>query len=542
MQRIQKLYQRRIPPRRIITPEIARALTELSKETGRQIAILVDRRGNIEDVIMGDARSILIAELGRYRVGKARFRGLRCLHTHLRDEPLTQEDLTDLALLRFDLMAAIQVLESGLPGLIHQAHLLPPGSGEQAWEVLEPVWVHGLVTDFEEFIESLEEEFSRAQRLDLTGERRKRAILVGVTAGDSEHDRQSMEELAELASSADIKVLDTFFQKRRTIDSKFVLGSGKIRDLLIRSLQLGANLIIFDRELSGSQVKAISEVTDMEVIDRTQLILDIFARRARTKDGKIQVELAQLRYSLPRLVLRDDYLSRLTGGIGARGPGETKLEIYRRRIKERISHLEKEIDTLAKQRGQQRKTRERCDLPIISIIGYTNAGKSTLLNNLTRSCVFIEDRLFATLDPTTRRLRFPEEREVIITDTVGFIRDLPRDLMAAFRSTLEELRQADLLLHLVDISNPHFPDHIEAVGEILCDLALDNIPALLVFNKEDRVGPEYAQARAREFGAISISAIRKETLHRVTDEIMRRLWAERGKDPDAWPGEPESYR
>lgn len=521
------MFERRVNPDRVVTPELARYLTELSRDIGRQIGVLIDRRGHVFDVFVGDARGIEIAEMGRYRAGRTRFRGLRFVHTHLRDEPLNTDDLMDLALLRFDLIGAIEVASQGLPGKIYLAHLLPRDYQEKLYEVMEPMSFHDLDINFSEFIESLEEEHARALTAEDVSEKEKRAILVGVTTGSLDRARDSMEELVSLADSSGVKVMDTIVQKRHTIDNKYVVGQGKIKELFIRSLQVGANLIVFDGELNGSQMRSISDATELEVIDRTQLILDIFAQRARTREGKIQVELAQMRYSLPRLVLKDDFLSRITGGIGARGPGETKLEIYRRRIKERITHLEKDIRTIVKGRDERRKAREKTGVPVLSIIGYTNAGKSTLLNSLTDSSVFVENRLFATLDPTTRRLRFPREREVIITDTVGFIRDIPGDLLKAFRATLEELREADLLIHLVDGTSPQREEQMEAVNDILSELALDNISQLLVFNKMDLMpDEEQEQLRLRYPGSVTISALRKDTLTRLTEVLERELWKE----------------
>ncbi|MDQ7821840.1 MAG: GTPase HflX [Candidatus Eremiobacteraeota bacterium] len=484
----------------------------------------MDRRGHVYDVFVGDAKGIEISGLGRYRAGRSRFRGLRFLHTHLRGEELSTDDLMDLALLRFDLVVALEVLPSGLPGLVRMAHLLPRDSREKLYEVLEPLSVHELDLDFHQFIESLEEEFALSAKSSDILDGRKRALLIGVTTRSTEKARESMEELSALAESAGIEVLETIIQRRQTIDNRYVMGKGKIKEIFITSLQLGATLIVFDRELTGSQMKSISEATDLEVIDRTQLILDIFAQRARSREGKIQVELAQLKYSLPRLVLKDDFLSRITGGIRARGPGETKLEIYRRRIKERIDRLNSDIDEIVKGRDERRKAREKTGIPVLSLIGYTNAGKSTLLNSLTESSVFVENRLFATLDPTTRRLRFPREREVIITDTVGFIREIPRDLLSAFRSTLEELREAHLLIHLFDASGPTFREHISAVNDILQELALDNIPHLLVGNKADKLTDEEKQRIEEELGCITISAIKKESLGVLTSLMEKEIW------------------
>ncbi len=266
------------------------------------------------------------------------------------------------------------------------------------------------------------------------------------------------------------------------------------------------SLLIFDRTLNPSQIRSITDSTELKVIDRTQLILDIFAQRARTREGKLQVELAQLKYILPRLVTKNTAMSRLTGGIGGRGPGETKLEINRRRVRDRINRLNKALDDVRKHRRQQRSRRSQRGLPVISIIGYTNAGKSTLLNTLTHSDVLAEGRLFATLDPSSRRLRFPRDTEVIITDTVGFIRDLPEDLTVAFRATLEELETADLLLHVIDLSNPRHPEQIESVERILADLDLDRIPTIRVLNKQDRLDPETVERLRRTLDGVPVSA------------------------------------
>jgi GTPase len=280
----------------------------------------------------------------------------------------------------------------------------------------------------------------------------------------------------------------------------------------LRALQLGVDLLIFDQDLNPSQVRSITDTTELRVIDRTQLILDIFAQRAKSREGKIQVEMAQLKYLLPRLGMKDDALSRLTGGIGARGPGETKLEINRRRIKDRISNLENDLRTIRKNRGQRRSKRLRKDVPIISIVGYTNAGKSTLLNTLTHSSVYVEDKFFATLDPTTRRLRFPRDMEVIITDTVGFIKDLPKDLLDAFAATLEELQDADLLLHVVDISNAQFEEQMSAVERILDSLELGGKTKILVFNKKDLVDSDFVEQQIRRHGGVAVSALSNRTL------------------------------
>lgn len=485
-------------------------MTELSHETGRQIGVLVDRKGYVQYVIVGDARRIELPDLKRSRVASDRFRGLRCVHTHLRGEELTQDDLTDLALLRLDLMAALDVdARTGLPGLVRAAHLLPVTSDQpevnetsEHFSFLEPKPPSQMDVDFLALINSLEEEMARNRTTARRAGNREGAILVNVTSGSLADAEDSMAELRELAASAGVAVLDQMIQKRPAIDPRTVLGRGKLEDLLVRAMQLGADLIVFDRELQPAQVRSLSEATDLKVIDRAQLILDIFAQRAQSREGKIQVELAQLKYLLPRLITgQNSAFSRLAGGIGGRGPGETKLETDRRRVRDRINRLEKEIETQRRRRYERRKERLRQKLPLISIVGYTNAGKSTLLNKLTSSNVLAEKRMFATLDPASRRLRLPREQEVIINDTVGFIRDLPPGLVAAFRATLEEISESNLLIHLVDAANPRREQQIESVDRMLAELSLDQIPRLVVFNKADLIEADIVEGMVRRISS-----------------------------------------
>ncbi len=523
-----------------MTPEFARQLSELSHEIRRQIGVLIDRKGYVDHVVVGDARRIELPDLKRMRIAVDRFRGLRCVHTHLRGEELTQDDLTDLALLRLDLMAALDVDETtGLPGLVRAAHLLPstvdsisPANSTTPYAFLEPQIPSQLDVDFIALINSLEEEMARNRRSTRRADTRDRTILVGVTSGSLGEAEESMAELRELATSAGVVVLDEIIQRRTTIDPRTLLGKGKLEDLLVRALQLGADLIVFDRELSPTQVRSLSEATDLKVIDRAQLILDIFAQRAQSREGKIQVELAQLKYLLPRLVAgHDSAFSRLAGGIGGRGPGETKLETDRRRVRDRISRLEKEIQLQRQRRQERRKERTRRAFPVMSIVGYTNAGKSTLLNALTASTVHVEQRMFATLDPTSRRLRLPHEQEVIINDTVGFIRDLPPDLIAAFRATLEEISGSNLLIHLVDASNPRWEQQLESVESILLELELGQIPRLVVFNKSELLSADELELMVRYAAkggtreCISISALRPQSLAPMLEragEILAR--------------------
>ena len=522
---------RRVPPGQIVSPELARQMSELSNETGRQIGILLNRKGKVEYVMVGTAKQLELPDFGRARVSTGRFRGLRCVHTHLQDEPLTHDDLTDLALLRLDLMTAIQVDRStGLPGLVHSAHLLPAGNGHaddsQPYEFLKPEIPSQLDTDFTSLIQSLEAEMTRVRRSARQQSDRDRAILIGVTTGDAEAAEASLNELEELSASADVIVLDRLVQRRPQIDPRTVLGKGKLEDLLIRSMRLGADLIIFDSELTPAQVRILSEATDLKVIDRPQLILDIFAQRAQSREGKLQVELAQLKYLLPRLVIgQNSAFSRLAGGIGGRGPGETKLETDRRRVRDRIAQLDKQVENLRRQRSERRKQRAQKNLPVISLVGYTNAGKSTLLNALTQSDVYAERKMFATLDPTSRRLRLPFEQEVIINDTVGFIRDLPETLVAAFRATLEEISDSDLLVHVVDTSNPAADQQIASVDKILSELELNRIPQIIVLNKTDITEPPILEQLARQITLdkalpyVAVSAIQPNSLRRLVDEM-----------------------
>ena len=449
---------------------------------------------------------------------------MRCIHTHLKGEPLSSDDLTDLALLRLDLMAAIGVDDRGLPGNFSMAYLLPKNPEGQLWRVEQYRSFYEVELDFKEFISSLEDELERDfSAYEVDG--KERAILVSVVPKRSSYPiDESLEELRELARTAGLDVIDVVVQRPNELNPKYLMGSGKAKELMMKALQTGADIIVFDQNLTPAQAEALSELTDLKVIDRTQLILDIFAKRAHTREGKLKVELAQLKYTLPRLVGRGVAMSRLMGGIGGRGPGETKLEVDRRRIKERIHRIEQELKEIAKSSRQRRVRRKRSGIPIVSIVGYTNVGKSTLLNALTNSDVKVEDKLFVTLDTTSRRLRFPEEREIIVTDTVGFIRNLPRDLFDAFRTTLEELHDADLLLHVIDISSPRFREQMEEVESLLMKLDLGGKPVLRVFNKMDLVDRDYAERIAERYKGVAVSALHRETLLSLLQRIHEILW------------------
>ena len=547
---LERIYRRKVPLASIATPELIKALAEASHETGRQVGALVHRSGEVDYVVVGDSTRLMLPDIGRLRVSDGRFRALRLVHTHLFNEPLTRDDLVDLVRLRLDLVAAIQLSPEGEPRTLHYAYNTPvhprdagragsergtpPGGDAQAEEerlpyrTVGPLAIGRIDADFGALIQALEDEFAKRTRTRAVVAKDGRAILVHVAdkskPGALLRGEDSLRELAELAATAGVEVADSVLQLRERVDPRLVLGKGKLDDVLLRAAELDVETLVFDRDLTPSQASAIAAHTDLRVLDRTQLILDIFAQRAESRDGKLQVELAQLKYALPRLAQKDDSLSRLTGGIGGRGPGETKLEIGRRRAKERVSFLEDQLKRLSRQRQQRRRRRARLGVPVAAIVGYTNAGKSTLLNTLTGAEVLAEDRLFATLDPRSRRLRFPEEREVVLTDTVGFIRQLPKDLFAAFRATFEEAADADLLLHVIDASDPARDQHIETTEALLTELDLIGIPRILVFNKADRLDPiEARRLLVGKRDAVLLSATDRESTRVLLAMIAARL-------------------
>ncbi len=531
---LKNTWRRNVGVHDIVSTELARHLTEFSRETNRQVGVLLNRKGNVEAVVVGNAHQLELPDIGRARAGQVRLRGLRLVHTHLKSEPLTRDDLTDLALLRLDLVAAIGVKDDGLPGVLHYAHLLPENADGELWRTETLPSLYGDVPDFLATVTALEDELAEKTKARKVGSQ-ERAVLVAVCLDqDREAAESSLAELKELARTAGVEVVDELLQMRRNADPKYLIGRGKLEELNLRGMQKLAEVLVFDKELSPSQARHIGEATSMKVLDRTQLILDIFAQRAQSGDGKLQVELAQLKYMLPRLVQSDSSLSRLSGGggVGGRGPGETKLEIDRRRARDRITFLERKIDQLSGDRKTRRRQRARKELPVISIVGYTNAGKSTLLNALTKSDVLAEDKLFATLDPTSRRLRFPREHEVIITDTVGFIRDLPKDLVAAFRATLEELEDASLLLHIVDASDPARDMQIAAVEKVLESLELTATPRLLVWNKCDRIPKIMERTLVTRRGGVGVSALERRGFHELLVKAEDVLFEE-GADADA---------
>jgi GTP-binding protein HflX len=498
-------------------------MSELSRELSRQIGVLIDRAGYIHHLIVGSDSAIQIPYLDRIRTSQSRLRGLRLFHTHIKGEPLNQEDLTDLVLLRLDYITAAIVDDKGLPKYYYSAHVNPDPQSEEAWILLPRLYPGQIKEGFLDEIQDLEAEFTRRKSELKEAQKVNRAFLVGTydPRKAKRSPESSLAELRELCSTAGIHVVDQYYQ-RKPPDSSTVIGKGKLHEIMLKAVQKDVELLVFDLELAPAQAKKISDESDLKIIDRTQLILDIFAKNAKSRDGKLQVELAQLKYLKGRLSELDDNMSRLTGGIGGRGPGETKLEIGNRRASDRINRLENELKNIRQRRELNRKQRFLNEIPVVGIVGYTNAGKSTLLNALTHSEVVAENKLFATLDPTTRRIRFPEEREIIISDTVGFIHDLPPELSNAFKATLEELGDADLLLHLVDVSSPEYREQMDAVDSILTNLNLNTVPQILVFNKMDVL--EEADQELPQLDGLFISAEKGIGLDKVLDRIEEALF------------------
>ncbi len=478
-------------------------------------------------VIVGTSSGLFIPELPRERLSSGKLRALRLLHTHLDMEGITQEDLMDMLFLRLDCLQVFTVNPHGNPVQMHYAHLLPQSVDDKAYKVYPAEPWDKFDIDILNYVDNLESELERVTKDSVEADAKysERAILVSVATAPKNIQELHLQELADLAKTAGILVVDTLIQRVSRIHPRSVLGEGKLAELEILALQGQAGLVIFDNDLAPAQLQNIAEMTERKVLDRTQLILDIFAQHAKTKAGKLQVEMAQLKYTLPRLIGKKPAMDRLMGGIGGRGPGETKLETDRRRIRDRIAKIKNDLMQLRKQRQQVRQRRNKSNLPIVSLVGYTNVGKSTLLNALTNSDVLAENKLFATLDPTTRRLRFPKEHELVLADTVGFIRNLPKDLTEAFRATLEELEEADFLLHVADASHPNVEQQILAVNNIIMEMELTEKPFLLLLNKWESATEEQKENLDLLYpDALPISALQRKGLDRLAHILEKRFF------------------
>jgi len=540
VKQLQRLYQSRLPSDRITTPEFAQRVAAASTELGQPVCVYINRRGQVIRVGIGTLRQTRIPPLELPRYGAERLSGIRCISTHLKADPPSESTLSCMALQRLDALVVLTLTGGGFErrgggasGYIREAylaHLVP--HPEANWTVTPPISVDILASqDFTSLVEGLEEEFRRefvAQQVDQDHDR---VLIVGLRTDSMTPDqfRDELAELARLVETAGGDVLETLKQRRSQPHPQTVVGEGKVEEIARTAQTIGANLIVFDRDLSPAQVRNLEEQIGLRVVDRTEVILDIFAQRAQSGAGKLQVELAQLEYRLPRLTGRGRAMSRLGGGIGTRGPGETKLETERRAIQRRISRLQQEVNQLQAHRARMRQRRQHYEVPSIAVVGYTNAGKSTLMNVLTNAEVYTADQLFATLDPTTRRLVVPdavtqEPRPILLTDTVGFIHDLPPSLVDAFRATLEEVTEANALLHVVDLSHPAWQNQIRSVMKILSEMPIAPGPALLVFNKIDQVDGDTLALAQEEFPqAVFISASDRlglETLRRRLGQLV----------------------
>ncbi|WP_414542236.1 GTPase HflX [Nostoc sp. CCY0012] len=556
LKQLQRLYHQRIPGDRITTPEFSQRLAAISTEINQPVSAYLNRRGQVFRVGVGTPRQTQIPPLELPRYGAERLSGIRCISTNLKPEPPNESALTAMVMQRLDALVVLNITGTGFTrrgggstGYVKEAYLAHLVSntkqlvsteqsaiGTQNSEIFSsvspPMSLDMLAEqDFIELVENLEAEFQRefvAQEVDAENDR---VLIVGVVTDHvtAQQFQDTLIELARLVDTAGGEVLQTLQQKRSRIHPQTVVGEGKVQEIALTAQTLGANLVVFDRDLSPAQVRNLERQIGVRVVDRTEVILDIFAQRAQSRAGKLQVELAQLGYMMPRLSGRGLAMSRLGGGIGTRGPGETKLETERRAIQRRISRLQQEVNQLQAHRSRLRQRRQHQEVPSVALVGYTNAGKSTLLNALTNAEVYTADQLFATLDPTTRRLVLShgetgETQEILLTDTVGFIHELPNSLMDAFRATLEEVTEADALLHLVDLSHPAWLSHIRSVREILAQMPVTPGLALVVFNKIDQVDSETLALAQEEFPlAVFISASQRLGLETLRQRITQLI-------------------
>lgn len=489
--RIRSLYDLRMGQKEFASFELISLMSELTGEISREISVYIARDGRIADVSVGSDSKVDMPSMRLVR-NEDRLCGVRCLHTHPNgDGRPSGVDLGTLRSMRLDSMASVGVID-GKPTQLYAA-FIGDENGEGGREAL----VYGPLRPYKlpnaaliaEIL--ISDDRFRSVTKTVTESEPERAILVGMESGDT---YDTLSELKELAKTAGAEVVGSVPIKKRPIDNATYVGSGKAEELSLMGSELEADLFIFDDELSAVQQRNLEEILGASVIDRTTLILDIFATRAESREGKLQVELAQLKYRLPRLLGQGQALSRLGGGIGTRGPGEKKLEIDRRRIRRRIYELEEELAEVEKQRGLRSSGRRGGKIPLIALVGYTNAGKSTLLNALTDAGVLAEDKLFATLDPVVRQTELPNGTGVVLSDTVGFINKLPHDLINAFRSTLEEVREADLILHVIDVSSDYHDTQMRVVGDVLSELGAGDTPRIDVFNKCDLL-PEFPELK-----------------------------------------------
>jgi GTP-binding protein HflX len=481
LKRLENLKESTVEKYQLVSEEIIAEICDITEETGKEIAVYIDRKGTVLDVSIGDENTVTLKDFN-FRRSEESLSGIRCLHTHPNGHGgLSEVDISALKRMKFDIMAAVGVSNGEMTnaamaflGVDSDKQFQAVVMGPYSYNRLMKVNIFDIIVEAEAGIKNIRK---ASKEVDSDAER---AVLVGV------ENEEALEELGELLKTAGGCEVGRMVQSRDKKDTAFFIGKGKLKELMLLCQAVEANLAVFDEELSGAQIRNLEEALGLKVIDRTQLILDIFAQRARSREGKLQVELAQLKYMVPRLIGLGQQMSRTGGGIGTRGPGEKKLEVDRRRIRDRLNDLENELKQLKKHRDLQREGRVSGKAFQVCLVGYTNAGKSTLLNSLADADIYAEDQLFATLDPTTRRVTLGNGKEVLVTDTVGFIRKLPHDLIEAFKSTLEEVVYADLLIHVVDGSNSDYEDQARVVIDVLSELGAGDKASIMAINKIDK--------------------------------------------------------
>lgn len=531
IQALEEVYEMNCDKNYIISKEILDIICRISNNINKEISVYINRRGKIVDVAVGDSNTVSLEALTEKR-SESGLSGIRCIHTHPGgDAKLSPVDVTALISLKFDCMVAVSINENGADEfslgylkaeegrLLEQVYFAGPYSVEAMYEIN----ILNLVQEIERDV------YDKIHQV--YNDENERAILVSMASTDLYTPEESIDELAELVETAGGEVVHKIIQKKTKIDPATYIGSGKANEISLLRQSVMANTVVFDDELSGAQVRNLEEILGCKVIDRTTLILDIFAQRAKSREGKIQVELAQLKYRLPRLIGIGGSLSRTGGGIGTRGPGEKKLETDKRHIRERIYDLQRELNDIKKTRSLQRERRKSNEIPVVSLAGYTNAGKSTLRNKLCelagveKEKVLEANMLFATLDTTTRLVTLPSGKDALFSDTVGFIRKLPHDLIEAFKSTLEEVVYSDLILHVVDASNKNAVAQIETVNGVLKEIGAEDKNVILVLNKIDMADEEgLAILRSRYDNTIEVSALKNINLDILLEKVEKEIY------------------